>query len=65
MEKNEIKIDTPTLKKLMGTKVKYKVTTSSWVYHGTITDIIRKQVDFGNGDYIPFKRIVIIETIND
>ena len=54
-----IKIDTPTLKKLIGTRVKYvlKSLNNYDERHGTITEIIRKQVDFGNRDFISFSRI--------
>ena len=61
----QIKIDTPTLRKLIGKKVEYLLKRDSLYSsrRGTITDIIRRQVDLGNGDYIPFdsiKEIVLL-----
>ena len=60
----EIKISTPVLKKLIGTKVKYTLKSSynDEPRFGIIKDVIRRQVDMG-GDYIPFDRIKKIELI--
>jgi hypothetical protein len=61
----QVKIDTPTLKKMVGTKVEYLLErdidkTGRGYFSpnkGTITEIIRKQVDFGNGCPEPFSSI--------
>ncbi len=67
----QVKIDTPTLRKMIGTKVQYllerdidKTGRGYFSPHiGVITEIIRKQVDFGNSSHEPFssiREIVII-----
>jgi hypothetical protein len=61
----QIKIDTPTLKKMVGTKVEYllkrDIDKSGRGYfsphYGIITEVIRKQVDLGNGCPEPFSSI--------
>ena len=71
LEGEQIKIDTPTLKKMIGTKVKYllerDIDKSGRGYYspkeGTITEIIRKQVDFGNTDFVSFSQIREIVSI--
>ena len=64
-----LKIDTPTIRKHIGKKVEYILTKSPFIKcTGTIIDIIRKQIDFGNSDYIPFdkiKQITLIEKIDE
>ncbi len=60
-----IKIDTPTLKKMVGTKVEYllerDIDKSGRGHYrscyGVITEVIRRQVDFGNGCPEPFSSI--------
>lgn len=61
----QIKIDTPTLKKMIGVKVEYllerDIDKSGRGYfnhrYGIITDVVRRQVDLGNGCYEPFSSI--------
>lgn len=61
----QIKINTPTLKKMIGTKVEYllerDIDKSGRGFYspniGVITEIIRKQVDLGNGCFEPFRSI--------
>jgi hypothetical protein len=56
METQEIKLDTPTLRKLIGKRVKYLLKRDRYSgvfrggYFGTITDVVRKQVEI-EGDY--------------
>ena len=65
---DHLKIDTPTLRKHMGKKVQYRL-KSSWIWDiraGEIGEIIRKQVDLGNMDFIPFDKIaemVLMESL--
>lgn len=63
LEGEHLKIDTPTLRKNKGKKVKYLVKGWGEARYGTIEDVIKKQVDLGNMDYIPFDRIVEIVLI--
>jgi len=58
----EIKIDTPTLRKFMNHKVRYKGHYGNLWTQGIIEDVIKKQVCI-NGEYIPFSRIKTIELI--
>ena len=60
-----IKVDTPTLIKMIGKKVDYllekDIDKSGRGYFiprkGTITEVYRKHVDFGNGDFTSFSSI--------
>lgn len=62
----ELKIDTPTLRKNIGRKVKF---TRKIGFHltkdnlGIIQDVIKRQVLLGS-DYIPFDRIIKIELVD-
>ena len=61
----QIKIDTPTIKKMIGKKVIYllekDIDKSGRGYFsprtGTITEVYRKHIDFGNGDFIYFSQV--------
>ncbi len=58
-----IKIDTSTLSKMIGTKVEYLLKKDVNCYcqfgsrRGTITEIARRQVNLGNGEFYPFSSI--------
>lgn len=65
LDGHQLKIDSPTLKKMIGAQVEYllerNIDKSGRGYfssnYGKITDIVRKQVDFGNGCYESFNSI--------
>lgn len=61
-----IKIDTPTLKKYIGRKVKYLLNGDGGLYprYGEITEIVRRQVDFGNQEWHFIDRITEIVLID-
>ena len=52
-----IKIDTPTIKKHIGRKVEYLLNRDYTSRKGVITEIIRKQVNFGNSEFDPLNTI--------
>ncbi len=54
----KLKLDTPTLRKHIGKKAVYVLKARGWaLIQGTINDVVKRQVDLGNMDYIPFDRI--------
>jgi hypothetical protein len=59
LQGNHIKIDTPTVKKNIGKRVKYLVKGDSGIYPrtGVITEIFRKQIDFGGSEWIFLNQI--------
>jgi hypothetical protein len=65
LQGEQIKIDTPTLKKMVGTKVEYLLERDIdksgrgcfSPHYGIITEVIRRQVDLGNGCHEPFSSI--------
>lgn len=61
---NIIEISTPVLKKYIDRSVYY---TANWRLRSkwTIEQIVRRQVDFWDRNFIPFDKITSIELIND
>ena len=65
LEGHQVKIDTPSLKDLIGRKVNYllkrDIDHSGRGYFksfpGTITEIYRKHIDFGNGELVSFSQV--------
>jgi len=54
----KLKLDTPTLRKHMGEKVIYILKNRYWeASNGIIGEVIRRQVNLGDMDFIPFDRI--------
>lgn len=62
LQGEQIKIDTPTLNKMIGVKVEYLLKRDISKFnisprYGVVTEIIRRQVDLGNGCHEPFSAI--------
>lgn len=65
LDGKQIKIDTPTLKEMIGQKVQYLLerdidkTGRGYFFPrlGCITEIVNKQVDLGYGNFEPFSSI--------
>ncbi len=57
----QLKITTPILRKNLNKRVQFILKNGKGEYtpaFGTITEIVRKQVDLGGSDFIPFNQIV-------
>ena len=53
----EVKLHTPTLRKLIGKQIAYCLSNTYFdLRQGTIDEIIRRQIGI-SGDFIPFSRI--------
>lgn len=66
LEGTQIKIDTPTIKKNIGKRVKYLLKQDGGLYPrgGVITEIVRRQVDFGGQEWCPLdtiREIVLVD----
>ncbi len=66
LQGNHIKLDTPTVKKHIGKRVKYILKGDSGIYPigGVITEIYRKQIDFGSQEWVflnTIQELVVID----